>query len=80
MSKSDAIRSAATFDTSLNCSNPGGLINAPAILDNIQAQSGTPTIQQINSDVLLIDEFDAVKTLALVQSVTALVPKVFVQI
>lgn len=55
--KSEIIRF-ATFNASLNCANAGELIADLSTSDNAQARVIAETIQRVNPDVLLINEFD----------------------
>ena len=48
----------ATFNASLNRSNSGDLITDLSTVDNAQAQAVAILVQQVNSDVRLINEFD----------------------
>lgn len=53
----DAI-TVATFNASLNRSREGELLEHLATGDNVQAQNAAETIQRINPDIILINEFD----------------------
>ncbi|WP_175954917.1 endonuclease/exonuclease/phosphatase family protein [Schaalia sp. Marseille-Q2122] len=48
----------ATFNASLNRSREGELLEHLANGDNVQAQNAAETIQRINADIILINEFD----------------------
>ncbi|MEM1251155.1 MAG: hypothetical protein AAGI69_01890 [Cyanobacteria bacterium P01_H01_bin.21] len=48
----------ATFNASLDRSNPGEPITDLSIADNVQAQAVATLVQQVNPDVRLLDEFD----------------------
>jgi len=50
----------ATFNASLNRSTQGALVTDLSTPDNLQAQNVAETIQRVNPDVLLINEFDYV--------------------
>lgn len=48
----------ATFNASLNRSREGELLEHLATKDNVQAQNAAETIQRINPDIILVNEFD----------------------
>jgi 3-phytase len=50
----------ATFNASLNRATEGALVTDLSTPDNAQAQNVAETIQRVNPDILLINEFDYV--------------------
>lgn len=48
----------ATFNASLNRGTQGALVTDLSTPDNAQAQNVAETIQRVNPDILLINEFD----------------------
>ena len=48
----------ATFNASLNRSNDGELIAHLSTPDNVQAQNAAETIQRVDADIILVNEFD----------------------
>ena len=56
----------ATFNASLNRDAPGQLLDDLATADNAQASNVAETIQRVNPDIILINEFDYDATAAAV--------------
>jgi len=56
----------ATFNASLNRDTPGQLLGDLATADNAQASNVAETIQRVNPDIILINEFDYDATAAAV--------------
>ena len=56
----------ATFNASLNRDTPGQLLDDLATADNAQASNVAETIQRVNPDIILINEFDYDATAAAV--------------
>ena len=48
----------ATFNASLNREAPGQLLDDLTTADNVQASNVAETIQRVDPDIILINEFD----------------------